>query len=263
MYTESQLSAIDSITAAEKPTAVLFDLDGTLIETAALMKHVLEQMDVQLRIPRHTLFELYTDFRRRTAGKTFLPQDLWQEIAPQLPPESARTAKQLQNLFQEIVDSAVGNYIFPDVSNVVNTVSQKATVAIYTEGENEWQELKISAMTKGGVNSIVDAAIGSQGNVPVQKFEDELQFVNQDKTSKEYLRHINVVLLGRGIKNVVIVDDNPEVLRRVRANWPKNYLPEPELVLLDRTAKQLDTAFTRIASLSELRDKVSQLFSGK
>lgn len=237
-------------------TAYLFDLDKTALNIKQLVELVIAALAPKLGRSVDQLKDSYEKFRiaekasNLQNGKvdtTFMLVNLCQYWRSEL---NIADSIDLYQLFLTEVEAMAESCLYPDFLVAVGQLRRFGRIGIYSQGENEWQNFKIVAINPGK-NGI----------------DEQLIFVDLDKSSPEFLANLVQNLTEQNISEVVIIDDSLTILQHVLTNWPTSLQIRLVLYLIDRSgssttqsgalasqkaADGMASQIIRISSLTEL-----------
>lgn len=246
----------------ELTTAVVLDMDGTLLNTVQMMKETFIAAEAAInrqledegreKLPAETLKTLYGQYRTLIGKQNFSPDQFFNycsEFNLDLPYDL------VSDVFLREVGTLAPEMIYEDVRAALPELQKSNLVAVFSQGEPEWQRYK------------KDLAFGWPST-----FDEGMEFFFNDKTSSEALQHIHDVMQERGITRVILVEDRAEVLQLAQQNWPKNTEVALELVHIRRGTQQAYgveaqsqpeeiTGTTAITSLEQIQTSILDLGS--
>lgn len=208
-------------TPEKEPTpsiAVLLDLDGTLLNSGAMMDRAFVLLEEEFGLLPGQLHDRYDAYRKQHAGD-FSVDGFVKYLSNFLLSVNFRDIEDFDEFtvhFNTAIGQAAMETIYTDVSDLfvfLDQNRQRFATALFSQGERAWQFLKFS--NAFGELTVTDPQSGRQ---PL--FAEDMQFVLANKTSPEALQKIQSVLMAKGVTQAVVVDDRPEALQTVQANWP-------------------------------------------
>lgn len=189
-------------------TALLLDMDGTLLDSGAMTSAAFEILEEKFHLNPGTLVAHYNAYRNLDS-EGFSAAGLVAYLSNHIMEINDFDEFALQ--FNIAFGMAAMDNVYPDVAQLLHQLSLNKThqVALFSQGERAWQLLKFA-------NAFGDFAYGES---PL--FEEDMQFVSANKTDSEFLTHIQAVLRDRGVTHAIVVDDRAKTLQELQTNWPQ------------------------------------------
>lgn len=197
---------------------ILFDIDGTLINTKALAKIFCEKIATESNINPEKIIQLRDEYVNTLEYSTdYHPNGLINFI-------NQKTNKKLdsKNIFFKN-DNIYKKYIFDDTYEFLNKFKDKYIFGIFSEGFKDYQLIKTSSL--------------------INFLEKDLIFITRRKLDDAFLKTIP--------EKVMIIDDKKEVIETL-----KKMRPDLNLIWINRKDSEKMEGVKTITSLGELENLI-------
>ncbi len=138
-----------------KVDAVLFDLDGTILDSIGIYYQIIEIVFKRLEIPMPSKDKL------RDAAKN--GEFEWKQLFPRKTPEEKdRMIKKTREIIAEIYPNLFGTHVklIPNAKETLETISQKGIkMGIVTSTPRENMKVKLPPLVDSGINDLLEVII--------------------------------------------------------------------------------------------------------
>lgn len=190
---------------------ILFDIDGTLIDASLIGDMVYSKISEVSGLDERKIREIKDEFRLKVTG--YHVTDLVDYISQ----KSGINLTSLKNFLDS--ESIYSTYIYDDVRDVLSKLSEDNNLGIFSDGDLNYQNKKISSIK--------------------EFFQDNLIFITIGKLMNGFLEKIP--------NGAMIIDDDKNVLEKL-----KQLRPDLELVWINRENEEKMEGIRTIQSLKEL-----------
>lgn len=207
-------------TLEKEPTptiAILLDLDGTLLNSGAMTNRAFALLEEEFGLLSGQLTTHYKAYREQLEGD-FSLEGFIRYLSNFLLGVNFRDTQDFDEFtmhFNIAIGQAAMENIYDDVPSLFASLDKnrgKFATALFSQGEQAWQLLKFG-------NAFGELTVDDPESGKKPLFAEDMQFVLANKTSPEALQKIQSVLMAKGITHAVVVDDRPETLQKLQANW--------------------------------------------
>lgn len=183
---------------------ILFDFDGTLLNTSALFEKLVNEVLPQ--VTKKTSLEikdLSDDYLASLVSRVdFHPDDYLSFI-------STHTQSNLQEINEAFYQPEFYiKAVFPEVREVISSLSASYPIGLFTQGIPSWQEKKLT------LANLTDL------------FEPNFLYITKRKTTKQYLSKLP--------KPCIVIDDNIDIINALKLE------PDVAPIFLDRNKEHND-----------------------
>lgn len=197
-----------------KKRVILFDIDGTLIDSVSMAEMFRKKIAQIIKISVDEVKELSDKYVATLKSRTdFHPCDLIKFIN-----KTKNQTIDSNNIFFKS-KNIYKKYIYKDVVTNLDKLKNNYNLGVFSEGFRDYQGQKIATL--------------------IDKFDKNLLFVTRRKLDKEFLKQIP--------KEALIIDDKQEVVETL-----KQFRPDLELIWINRNGKEKIKEVRTIKSLGEL-----------
>lgn len=190
---------------------ILFDIDGTLVDASLIGDMVYRKIGEVSGLDERKIREIKDEFRLKVTGYNIT--DLVDYIAQ----KSGINLTSLKIFLDS--ESIYNTYIYDDAQDVLSELSQDNNLGIFSDGDFNYQNKKISSIK--------------------EFFQDGLIFITIGKLMNGFLEKVS--------NGAMIVDDDRNILEKL-----KQLRPDLELVWINRKDEEKMEGIKTIRSLKEL-----------
>lgn len=238
---------------------ILFDLDRTMMDTGRLSQAIKNHFDTvyaYLGVTNGSFERWTSEYVSRIGSRTlFDPSSLTEYWHTQLlaleQSKKVPSSDELLDEFNRFIRDSVRDFLYTEtIQSLQQLLEMGCILCLFTQGVETWQKLKFAHAQL------------------TQYFDQDLQFVSDDKSDPEFLQQIMKRLAERGMedRNVWLVDDSTHIINNALVE-----LPELRAFLVNRdrqpavrgeyTAPSDEVRVTQIRSLEEIVSAVRSIFS--